>query len=299
MQSLVSIVVPAFNRDFIVGRALESLLAQTYSNWEALIVNDGSTDDTRDVVKEYQKRDARLILLEHERQSGAQAARNTGVRHARGEWIAFLDSDDQWLPDSLETRLSAAGKSPVVHSECYLLDDTGERRLFRVPPLRGQVYRSLLCRPGPVFPALLVSRAALGRLGPLDERLVAYQEWDTAIRLARYCPFEFVDKPTFIYDCRHANTISKNALSEARGYEQIVTKHRWAMLRYTGPKALAGHYRQAALFYHRANEDKRANRCALRAALCWPFEPGLMSASKRLLLRNLSKKVTHAHRNSP
>ncbi len=297
MQGLVSIVVPAFNRGFIIGRALESLLAQTYQDWEALIVNDGSTDDTSEVVKEYRKRDARISLIEHDRQKGAQAARNTGLRQARGRWMAFLDSDDQWLAHSLEVRLSVAGKSRVVHSECYVIDVEGERRLFGVPPLGGQVYRDLLRSPGPMFQGLLISKQALTRVGYLDERIVAYQEWDTAIRLARYFSFEFVVEPTFIYDCRHGNTISKNVLTEALGYEQVIDKHQWSILRYLGPKALAHHYRQAAFFYHKAKEEKRANRCSVRAAMCWPFRPGLVSAVKRDLLNQISKRLNHAHRN--
>lgn len=299
MRGLVSIVVPAFNRGFIIPGALESLLMQTYEEWEALIVNDGSNDHTSEVVKEYSKRDRRIVLLQHDRRRGAQAARNTGLRQARGQWIAFLDSDDQWLAHSLEARLSVAGKSRVVHSECYVIDGEGERRLFGVPPLRGNVYLDLLSRPGPMFPALLISREALLRLRYLDERIVAYQEWDTAIRLAKHFSFEFVGEPTFIYDCRHGNTISKNTLTEALGYEQIIDKYRWSILRYLGPKVLARHYQQAAFFYHKAKEEKRANRCSARAAICWPFRPGLISAGKKRFLKPITKKSVDAHRNFP
>ena len=299
MQGLVSIIVPAFNRAFIIGGALESLLAQTYEQWEALVVDDGSNDCTSEVVKQYSKRDGRIVLIQHDRRRGAQAARNTGLRQARGQWVAFLDSDDQWLAHSLAARLSVAGKSSVVHSECYVLDPKGERRLFGVPPLRGNVYVDLLRKPGPVFPALLMSREALLALGCLDERLVAYQEWDTAIRLAKHCSFEFVAEPTFIYDCRHGNTISKNALTEALGYEQIIEKHRWSILRHLGPKVLAGHYQRAAFFYHKAKDEKQANRCAARAVICWPFRPGLIAAGKRRLRQSVSKKHINANRNYP
>ena len=271
MQGLVSIVVPAFNRGFIIARALDSLLMQTYENWEALIISDGSNDHTSEIVKKYRKRDARISLIEHNKQKGAQAARNTGLRQARGQWIAFLDSDDQWLAHSLEARLSVAGKSRVVHSECYVLEEGSPRRLFGVPPFRGWVYRELLRAPGPMFQGLLLSREACSRLGCLDENIVAYQEWDTAIRLAKHHSFEFVAEPTFIYDCRHANTISKDSLREAIGYEQVVNKHRWAMLRYLGPQRLARHYQQAAHYYMQAKQEMRGRRCLLRAAMCWPF----------------------------
>src|SRR5207253_3312643 len=87
MHGLASVVVPAFNRGFMIREALESILRQTYQDWEALIVNDGSTDDTSEVVKEYRRKDSRIRLIDHDRQRGAQAARNTALRAARGKWM--------------------------------------------------------------------------------------------------------------------------------------------------------------------------------------------------------------------
>jgi glycosyltransferase involved in cell wall biosynthesis len=293
MQGLVSIVVPAFNRGFVIGAALESVLKQTYQYWEALIVDDGSTDDTKETVRDYARSDSRIRLIEHRHQKGAQAARNTGIRNARGTWIAFLDSDDRWLPHSLETRLGLMQKGlhQVVHSDCYMLSP-GSNNLerFGVPPMQGQVYRELLGRSGPMFPALLVSKSALTAINYLDENIVAYQEWDTAIRLAKHFAFQFMVEPTFVYDCRHANTISKDSLKEARGYEQIVNKHRWSILRHLGPRALANHYRKAEFFYLQAKHEEYANRCLVRAVTCWPFSSGLLSGGKKHFLKLISKR---------
>jgi glycosyltransferase involved in cell wall biosynthesis len=299
MQGLVSVVVPAFNRGFIIGAALESVLNQTYQDWEAVIVDDGSTDNTREIVRDYARSDSRMRLIEHQHQKGAQAARNTGIRNARGAWIAFLDSDDRWLPHSLEARLRLLQKGlhHVVHSDCYMLS-SGSNNLerFGVPPMQGQVYTELLRRSGPMFPALLVLKRALTAINYLDENIGAYQEWDTAIRLAKHFSFEFVAEPTFIYDCRHANTISKDSLREAVGYEQIVNKHRWSMLCHLGPRGLAHHYQRAAFFYLKVNQEDRANRCLIRAVMCWPFRLGLISGGKKHFLKLLSKRWTHAHR---
>src|SRR5947209_20401660 len=99
MQGLVSIVIPAFNRGFMIREALESILRQTYQDWEAWIVSDGSTDDTSEVVKEYRRKDSRISSIEHDRQRCAQAARKTAIRAARGRWMALLDSDQRWLRD--------------------------------------------------------------------------------------------------------------------------------------------------------------------------------------------------------
>jgi glycosyltransferase involved in cell wall biosynthesis len=301
MSAFISIIVPAFNRGFIIRRALDSILEQTYQDWEALVVNDGSTDDTSEVVREYARKDSRIQLLEHDRQKGAQAARNTGLRAAKGQWIAFLDSDDRWLPHSLEARLKRIGNGlyQVVHSDCYILSpgsDNLER--FGVPRMEGWVYQELLRRPGPMFQALLVSKKALTDIGFLDEKIVSYQEWDTAIRLARYCSYEFIPEPTFIYDCRHANTISKNSCRGALGYEQVFTKHVWSILRYLGPRAVASHYQQAASVYWKAKDESNANRCLLRVIMWWPlfgFAP-LSRRARRLL--KLMSCWAQAHRNS-
>ncbi len=135
MQKIsVTVIVPVFNRASIVEAALRSVQAQTRADWEAVIVDDGSTDHTLDVVKQLTKKDNRIKLISHGRNRGAQAARNTGVRSASAKWVAFLDSDDRWLPQSLDIRLEAAcrNKISVVHSECYAIREDGKTVLFAV-----------------------------------------------------------------------------------------------------------------------------------------------------------------------
>jgi glycosyltransferase involved in cell wall biosynthesis len=288
MSELVSIIIPVFNRAFVIREALESVLNQTYQNWEAVIVNDGSTDDTSEIVKACMRLDSRLNLIEHDRQRGAQAARNTALRIARGKWIAFLDSDDRWLPHSLEARLQLATKNNlhVVHSECWVLspEGTGPQR-FGLPRMEKQVYKELLRRPGPMFQGLLVSEEAFNHTGLLDESIVSYQEWDTAIRLAKHYVFGFVPEPTFLYDCRHVDTISKDLRRAAEGYEQVFTKHIWPILRFLGTNALAAHYRMAADLYFEARDENNAQRCLRRAFLFSPFRRREIFSRVRRLLR--------------
>lgn len=272
----VSVIIPVRNRAKLVERAVRSVLTQTYQDFEIIIVDDGSTDATPKLVRILAEQDRRIRYLQHEINRGAQAARNTGIRAAKGDWITFLDSDDQWFSDSLETRLQLAMEKGlhVVHSECYVRrKETTELRRFGVPRMQGQVYKELLRRPGPMFQGLLVSKEALTRIGYLDETIVSYQEWDTTIRLAKCYQFAYVPEPTFIYDCRHADTISKDLLREALGYEQVFTKHRWPILRCLGSRTLAVHYQRAASFYREANEGAKAHRCLLAALLWWPFRP--------------------------
>src|SRR5438034_3985092 len=98
----VSVIIPVHNRASKIAMAVDSVRAQTYPNWEAIVVDDGSTDGSHRVVMQLAEEDDRIALVRHSFRRGAQAARNTGIHHSRAKWIAFLDSDDRWLPQSLD-----------------------------------------------------------------------------------------------------------------------------------------------------------------------------------------------------
>jgi glycosyltransferase involved in cell wall biosynthesis len=285
-SSLVSVVIPTYNRAHLVGRALESLFAQTHSDWEAIIVDDGSRDDTVGVVEKIAARDERIRLFKHAKNSGAQAARNTGIRSARGPWVAFLDVDDWYLPESIALRMRAAERSavPVVHSEGLLLRSTGGvPQPWGAKPLAGDVYRELLSASAMLFPTLLVRRDTLAAIGGLDEGLSAFQEWDLSIRLARVARFAFVAEPTFVYDFTHGDSISKNPGRSGRGYERIVRTHLAAMARLRGPRILSRHFLAAAGYYEEGGLARDALRCKLAAAVLWP--PNIAKSAARRLLR--------------
>lgn len=104
-MKLVSIITPAYNAELYIEQTINSVLCQTYSNWEMLIVDDCSMDNTTHIVEQYCVADSRIRLLKHEQNQGVAAARNTALTQARGEFIAFLDSDDLWFPQKLEKQI--------------------------------------------------------------------------------------------------------------------------------------------------------------------------------------------------
>jgi glycosyltransferase involved in cell wall biosynthesis len=261
----VTVVIPAFNRASSIEAALRSVQAQTFQNWEAVVVDDGSGDGTAAAVQRCAQGDTRIRLRRHTWNRGAQAARNTGIENAGGSWVAFLDSDDRWVPNSLELRLDTAARHgvSVVHSAAYATSEDGGTVLYDVPAMEGWLYRDLLCRPGPMFQGLLVTRQALTSIDGLDERIIALQEWDTAIRLARQYRFAFVSVPTFVWDRRGGATITMDRLRDAWGYEQVVRKHTAAILEQAGPHALSHHYAVLAARYHDAGDRPAAFKCLL------------------------------------
>lgn len=273
-MTLVSVVIPAYNREKYIARAIRSIQLQGVSGIEIIVVDDCSQDGTMQAVLKCADTDPRIRLISLDKKKGAQAARNTAIRNARGQWIAFLDSDDEWLPDSLSNRLSVAKEQnvEVVHSACYKKQEPNpELKPFYVPPFAGEVYRDLLRRFGPMFQGLLVKKTALERIGLLDEAIISYQEWDTSIRLARHYTFGFVETPTFIYYSHGGETISKDGLREAQGYEQVFNKHKDDIFRFLCRKDLALHYRLIAKLYERAGKTNEARKFLLLALFKWPF----------------------------
>jgi len=211
----ISVVIPAYNREKTIRYCLDSVLNQTYSSLEIIVVDDCSTYKTVQVIKSYS--DPRISCIVLDKNSGAQAARNRGIKEAKGEWIAFQDSDDEWMLEKLEKQIKILKKENfnpwvVVHSNCLrYYPSNGEKKIWRLPEIAGDnVYPLLLENPCVLFPGLLVSKMALKKIGYLDENVPSYQEWDTSIRLAKYCKFFHIKEPLFIYYLHKDTTISKN-----------------------------------------------------------------------------------------
>ena len=225
----ISVVIPAYNRAQTIRNCFDSVLKQTLSPFEIIIVDDGSTDETVKIVKSYEHPKLKYITLENN--SGAQAARNRGIMEAKGDWIAFQDSDDEWHPEKLEKQFEALAKVDfdpftLVHTDAWQLDYvTNQKTLLQSSLLDGpDVYPRLLSRSGLLFPSMLVSKLALEKIGYLDENVPSWQEWDTSIRLAKHCRFIHLQEPLFIYHLHKGETISKGKKQDIEGYEYILEK---------------------------------------------------------------------------
>lgn len=253
LANAVSVIIPAYNRARSITDCLDSVCNQTEPALEVIVIDDRSTDATAETVRNYGRLHPSVRCVVLERHSGAQAARNRGILEARGEWIAFQDSDDQWVPEKLEKQLAAltgAGFDPltVVHADAWRQDaDTGARSLWKLKPCEGSVHSELLRLPNPFFPAMLTSKRALEQIGLLDENIPSHQEWDTAIRLAKACRFIHLHEPLFVYRFHAGDAISRNRKADIDGYQYVVDKHRDEILRLCGADALNRHLRGNAV----------------------------------------------------
>lgn len=234
----ISVVIPAKNRAHTLPRCLDSVLAQTFRAAEIIVVDDGSSDNTFEVVAGY--RDRGVTYTKLPLGYGAQAARNFGVGLARHEWIAFQDSDDLWLPRKLALQVDVLrgrqfDKAVAVHGNgMKRSESTGRSIPLPVPFTSGNCYEQLLLRPSVMFPALLVSRNCLAEAGGLDDNCPSYQEWDTAIRLAKHCEFIHIIEPLFVWHQDGGETISKDLGRDLQGFQYVIEKHCNEILHYHG-----------------------------------------------------------------
>lgn len=256
MSSKVSVIIPAYNRAKTLRRAINSVLNQDYQNIEVIVVDDGSQDETKDVLEAID--DDRLRIITHETNSGLGAARNTGLFAATGDLIAFQDSDDEWLDGKLSIQVlafnSAAEGCVCVYCTkiVYGRDSkyvSGDRRIVCVPgpdvlKLSGNLRESLWQKNLVSTQTILCTKEAALKVGGFDTRLRNSVDWDFVLRLADVGLFEFVDAPlvnTYIQNDSVSKLSGKAIYSQLiiinkmkrRGVPTSVLCEHWARLGYT------------------------------------------------------------------
>ena len=207
----VSVIMPTFNRAHCLERAIDSVLDQTFRDYELIVVDDGSTDHTADLLKRY---DDSLKSI-HQQNRGVSAARNTGIRAARGELVALLDSDDCWLPTKLERQVDFFETHP--QAQVCQTEEIWIRNGRRVNPKRrhrkfsGLIFeKSLpLCLVSPS--AVMVRKKLFDTVGLFDERLPACEDYDLWLRVSCRYPVYLLDDPLIIKRGGHKDQLSRAA----------------------------------------------------------------------------------------
>jgi glycosyltransferase involved in cell wall biosynthesis len=227
----VSIVIPAYNCARLLGRTLDSVLAQTVTDWELVVFDDGSTDSTADVADRYARAEPRIRVV-RATNGGVAAARNRGFAHTdpRSEFVTFLDHDDRWFPDTLESLIavlearpdlvSVYGLARCIDGEDRLVpgDDMEERMrerfeyrgrsLVAISPDEPTTFAGLMYHNYPTTPGLhLVRRRVREEVGSFDPDMVPADDWDMNIRISRFGPIGLVDRVVLEWR-RHPDVLS-------------------------------------------------------------------------------------------
>jgi glycosyltransferase involved in cell wall biosynthesis len=234
----VSVILPTYNRADLLMRAIQSVLCQTFRDFELVVVDDASDDHTDNIVAQYS--DERLQYVRHAERRGAAAARNTGIRVSQGAYIAFQDSDDEWLPEKLAQQMDVFAQSDAhtgvvycrfqhVHAERVSCNPSMMRivisHLLRVSrALRGDLHLALLHGNWITTQTAMVRRTCFERCGAFDTELKRFQDWDLWLRLSRFYQFAYLNK-SLVRTYFTADSLSAASDTLVPAFERLIRKH--------------------------------------------------------------------------
>lgn len=281
MSPLVSVIIPTFNRAGLLQRAIESVREQTYQNLEIIVVDDASTDDTMQVVANI--KDNRIRYVRHTCNRGGSAARNTGIHEATGDYIAFLDDDDEWEPQKTEEQLRALEHFDVVlctsNESGATVGECKAKSSIDLEDLRAGRFTA-------GGTGILMARSYVLRLLQFDESLPRCQDWDLFIRIGQRFPIGYLNRALVRYNegghGRISNAILNLSAQEIERRLVILEKHR----NFFGPVWYRRHLASFLLYGLRHRTDKLRH-------LFYTIQRCGIAPVGRALMRRLYQKLVH------
>ena len=205
----ISVIIPTYNRKKTLARAIQSVINQSLSPFEILIIDDGSNDGTEEWVKE----NFQNIKYIYQNNHGVSSARNKGIKNAYGDWVAFLDSDDEWLPNKLYEQVKAIDSNPEMKffhtNEIWIRNGVRVNQMKKHKKYGGYIFEKCLdiCRVSPS--SVLIQKEVFDNIGIFDESLRVCEDYDLWLRITSKYPVVFLDKPLIYKYGGHADQLSK------------------------------------------------------------------------------------------
>jgi len=271
----VSAIIPAYNRADFLPRSIGSVLNQTFRDLELIVVDDGSTDNTKEVVEEFSRKDNRVKYIWQPNFGGPAGPRNTGIKHATGEFIAFLDSDDEWTTKKIEEQISLFENSPVSIGfvGCnYFLKTPTMTAGYKLPlDADGEVFENLLKHDFiGTATIIMIKKGVFDDVGGYDEQLKCAEDTDLWLRIAEKYKFAFVDNFLAVYHVHGNNTLLRfNGLDLAESTESILKKHHVACENH--PRAFSIRLGQVAANYCTEGKFKRGRNYYKQSIKFYPL----------------------------
>jgi glycosyltransferase involved in cell wall biosynthesis len=294
----VEVIIPAYNAAKYLPTAIESVITQTFEDWRIVLVDDGSTDNTAEVVSLYRERLGDKLLYVYQPNAGLPAARNTAIRNSTGEFLALLDADDIWLPNRLADSVrSFEGRPEVgltygfisrVGPDGTIIDTFAERQRNGEGWIAEHIYTKSvdLCCPSVTF-----RRACVDAVGYFDESMRATEDRDLWLRIAQR--YQVAVVPHLIAHYRVSpGSMSADSDRMLQSQKQFIEKHYgtkgcgWAARR----KALSKIYKQQAETLSNRGQPRKALESSIRSLLYYPLDMGTLRTAASLLLRRFGLK---------
>jgi glycosyltransferase involved in cell wall biosynthesis len=297
----VSVILPTYRRPALFARALESVLLQDEKDFEVVIVDDNGRGtliqrETEALLKQNYP-DPRIRYIVNETGQGGSGARNIGIQESEGEYIAFLDDDDNWLPGKLKAQAelldSCDVEVGVIHSGFYLVNAKGHRA-YKPPQMQGWILEDLIAKDSitkraPKLSTMLCRRTVVLQSGLFDTRFRSRQDLDFYVRLSKLCRFESIDQPLAEKRIDAEERISTNVASKIQGYECFYAEH-YDLIK-KSPSVHADYLVRSAVFYIKGGKYSQALRNWWQACFLAGFNPSkIVLYAKRVLGPQLKKR---------
>lgn len=231
MAVTVSVIIPTHNRASSLSKAIRSVLNQTYQDFEVIIVNDASSDETVELVTKLQTQDKRIHLVTQIKSVGGAEARNRGIETSQGTWLAFLDDDDEWLPQKLAKQMQALAHRPnaIAISCAYTVNyPLGQKKIITTPNRIS--LQELLQRNSLGGASVCIANASVVKnMGCFDRKLRSSQDWDLWLRLCERGEIISINEPLVSYQVHFNYRISNNMKAKYAGARRFYFKHRSKM----------------------------------------------------------------------
>lgn len=268
----VSVMIPTHNRSTLLRVAIQSVLQQTFQDFETVVVDDASNDNTEEVVNSFA--DQRIKYIRHKTNQGEATTRNTGLKNGKGEYIAFLDDDDEWLPDKLQKQVAILDHSPKevggVNTGWVTIDGATGRILTRkLPSKKGNIFPELLYHQYYLAPSsLMLRKSCIDKVGCFDESIPFGLDHDMWLRIAKEFQFECIEEPLMKYRI-HEKRLTRNFNLVIAGREKFVEKYKqWLKMI---PKSYSREYIKLGILYCLNGNLKKGRTAYRRSIALYPY----------------------------
>lgn len=268
----VSIIIPTRNRPHLIIKSIQSILSQTYQDFEIIVVDGSDGDDTEKVVKNFN--DPRIRYIKDEKNKGPAAARNIGIGTAKGEYIAFQDDDDEWVPEKLEKQMKAFKNAPpevgVIYTGFWRIKNDKKTYIpsNEITQKEGNIHNILLKGNFVDTPAAVVRKDCFKKVGLFDESLPALEDWELFIRISKVYSFKCIDEPLF-YSYFTLGSVNTNKRNTIKALELILEKHNDDFKQIK--KVLANHYFGLSSGLSSLQEFRQGRKYLLKAFRAYPL----------------------------
>ena len=272
----VSVIIPTYDRSEFLRTAIASVLAQTLQDFEIIVVDDASADDTQEVVGNLD--DGRIRYIRHEINKGVAATRNTGVLNSKGKYIAFLDDDDKWFPEKLKKQFDLLETRPRIVGGVYTgslaVEATSRKTLFRLTPTkRGNIFDEIFMQDS-IAPTstFFLRKECFEKVGLFDVSLDFGEDFDMWLRISKEFQFEYIEQPLVTFSVPdNKPSLSANYELKIRGTEAQLKKY--ASFYALDRKTYSRRYLKLGVLYCYNGNISKGREALIRAIKIYPFDP--------------------------